>query len=112
MTTPLITRLEEAAEGSLDLDLLVWASYGFLGTLGETMGHVTNSIDAAYALAEWVLPEMNCVGFDKTPRGVEAYVSRNDVDSGHWVETGEHPSSPALALCIAILKATTRRSHD
>lgn len=126
----LITRLEEAAEGSRELDAAIWyavhepdVDYPGIRTeqteqgprevltceLGskwaDDVGRYTTSIDAAYALAERVLPEMNCIGFDKTPSGVEAYVSRNNVDSGHWVVTGEHPSSPALAICLAILRA-------
>ena len=140
MTTPLITRLEEAAEGSRELDALIWAHFrpekikvtlwnapyaddsgrtqvGFelppkrTPTVTNMRGPyphaepVTTSFDAAYALAERVLPEMNCIGFDKSPRGVEAYVSRNNVESGHWFVAGEHPSSPTLALCIATIKA-------
>lgn len=127
MTTPLITRLEEAAEGSRELDEaihdLLCASkfrtcikglsdddgglwmYEFPGHRASSALRVTTSLDAALALAERVLPEMNCTGFDKTPLGVEAYVSLNNVDSGHWCEIGWHKSSPALALCIAILKA-------
>ena len=100
MTAPLITRLEEAAEGSRVLDTQIANHFDTPDT-----PHVTTSFDAAYAMAERVLPEMNCTGFDKTPLGVEAYVSRNNVESGHWVEIGWHKSSPALALCIAILKA-------
>ena len=130
MTTPLITRLEEAAEGSRELDALVWLATNPTGEIdvkrtGRTLAPVwrcrspgasrsnswfspepvTTSFDFAYALAGRVLPEMNCFGFDKTPHGVEAYVSRNNVYAGHWFVTGEHPSSPAIALCIAILKA-------
>lgn len=109
MTTPLITRLEEAAEGSRELDKLVALGtthpYGIGPSGRAVMPHYTTSLDAAYALAERVLPEMNCFGFDKTPHGVEAYVSHTNVYAGHWFVTGEHPSSPALALCIAILKA-------
>lgn len=106
----LITRLEEAAEGSRELDVAIYAHIkGIADDIAErhwqAFSPVTTSIDAALALAERVLPEMNCIGFDKTPSGVEAYVSRNNVDSKHWVVTGEHPSSPALAICIAILKA-------
>ena len=125
MTAPLITRLEEAAEeaaeGSRELDLRVFEHFDrvngerwtdadldyALTDPDRTINppHLTTSIDAALALATRVLPEMNCTGFDKTPLGVEAYVSRNNVNSGHWVETGWHKSSPAIALCIAILKA-------
>jgi hypothetical protein len=106
MTTPLITRLEEAAEGCPLLDRELWVALEFDGRSSPIDApEYTTSIDAALALADRVLPEMNCVGFDKSPSGVEAYVSRNNVDSGHWFETGWHKSSPAIALCIAILKA-------
>lgn len=121
MTASLITRLEEAAEGSRELDLRVFEHFDrvngerwteadldyALTDPDKTINppHLTTSIDAALALAERVLPEMNCIGFDKSPRGVEAYVSRNHVKSGHWVVVGEHPSSPAPALCLAILRA-------
>lgn len=123
----LITRLEEAAEGSRELDEqihnLLCASkfrtcikglsdkdgglwmYEFPGHGASSALPVTTSIDAALALAERVLPEMNCIGFDKSPSVVEAHVSRNNVESGHWFVLGEHPSSPALALCIATIKA-------
>lgn len=43
---------------------------------------LTRSLDAAVALAERVLPDANCHGYDKTERGIEAYVSRNGVKSG------------------------------
>ena len=109
MTTPLITRLEEAAEGSRELDELVALGtthpYGIGPSGRAALLPYTTSIDAALALASRVLPEMNCTGFDKTPLGVEAYVSLNNVNSGHWCEIGWHKSSPALALCAAILKA-------
>lgn len=107
MTTPLITRLEEAAEGSRELDELVALGtthpYGIGPSGRAALLPYTTSIDAALALASRVLPEMNCIGFDKSPSGVEAYVSRNNVKSGHWFVAGEHPSSPALALCIDII---------
>ena len=120
MTTPLITRLEEAAEeaaeGSRELDELVALGtthpYGIGPSGRAALLPYTTSLDAALALAERVLPEMNCTGFDKTPLGVEAYVSLNNVDSGHWCEVGWHKSSPALALCIAILKATTPNAGE
>ena len=106
MTTPLITRLEEAAAGSWKLDAEIEVLFS-AQNLREALARrdYTTSLDAAYALAERVLPEMNCIGFDKTPRGVEAYVSRNNVDSGHWCVIGWHKSSPAIALCIATIKA-------
>ena len=64
----------------------------------------TTSVDAALALASRVLQEANCRGFDQTPQGSNAYVSRNNVASGHWV-VGASAKTPALALCLAILSA-------
>lgn len=63
---------------------------------------VTRSWDAALLL----LPEgTNCHGYELSPSGVEAFVSRNCVPDGHWLSVGQHPTSPAIALCIAVLKA-------
>lgn len=62
----------------------------------------TTSVDAALTLA----PEgANCHGYELDPKGVEAFISRNCVASGHWISLGHHPTSPAIALCIAALKA-------
>lgn len=121
--TDLITRLEEAAEGSRELDLLVWASYGFLGTLGEKMGHVTTSIDAALALAERVLPPDPNFSPQTPSVGWKISLYRGmiptDQGGGWFANVRRHATdgfegaseSPALALCLAILKAT-RTSHD
>ena len=115
MTTPLITRLEEAAEGSRELDAAIWyavhepdVDYPGIRTeqteqgprevltceLGskwaDDVGRYTTSLDAALALAKRVLP-------------------------GVWAKAALYPSAgpvsvgrarnPALALCIAILRA-------
>ncbi len=66
----------------------------------------TASIDAAVALCERVLPEANCVGFDKTPKETTAYVSRNYCAAGDkpWLIEADG-KTPALALCAAILRA-------
>jgi len=62
----------------------------------------TTSIDAALALVERMLPDANCVGYDKTPLRVDAYVSRNNVKSGHWCEDGWHKSSVPIAILAAL----------
>ena len=116
MTTPLITRLEEAAEGSRELDARIW--WLTHPRMGEDDGKpvicpaYTNSIDAALALAERILPEANCMGFDSDPRGADAYVSRNEVPREQIWLVEARAKTPALALCAAILRATTRTSHD
>lgn len=65
---------------------------------------VTSSIDAAVVLVERVLPAANCYGVEKDPKGIVAYVSRNNVKSGHWLYEGYH-SQPAIALVLALLRA-------
>ena len=64
----------------------------------------TASIDAAIALVEKILPQANCYGFDKDPHGVTAYVSRNNVSSGHWLKEADAPTAP-LALLLALFRA-------
>lgn len=64
----------------------------------------TASIDAALTL----LPEgVNHHGYGMTPNGVDAYVSRNSVASGHWIQEGTHPTSIPIAIAIAALKERT-----
>ena len=71
----------------------------------RTAEPVTTSLDAALALAERVLPEANCMGFDRDPKGVDAYVSRNCVPRDEVWLVEARAATPALALCLAILKA-------
>lgn len=62
----------------------------------------TTSIEAALTLVpDWA----NSHGYDFGPRSVEAYVSLNNVANGHRYVGGEHPTSPAIALLIAIMRA-------
>jgi len=130
--TDLLARLKVAEAGSRELDGLLWLHFFAAQVERDIARHkgtwprgasdeektkrraefiasnapkFSTSLDAALALAERVLPEANCRGFDQTPRGCDAYVSRNNVASGAWVIEGTAPT-PALALCIAILKAT------
>lgn len=64
----------------------------------------TSSIDTALTL----VPETaNCHGYELSIPCVDAFISRNDVKSGHWLVTATHKTSPAIALCIAALKAHT-----
>jgi hypothetical protein len=114
--TDLITRLEEAEEGSRELDAAIWRwTEGWRGV--DHPPAYTTSIDAALALAERVLPEWawSIIGPDpltslhdctfaclSAPEGNGAAESRN---ADRDVCTAR-ASTPALALCIVILKAT------
>lgn len=71
----------------------------------------TTSLDAALALVERVLPEANCVGFDKIPGEISAYVSRNFVGDGHWYQDATS-HTPALALIAALLRALITQEPD
>lgn len=117
----ILNRLRSAESGSRELDAMIAVSLqimpsnafqpcassdaGTFGTGAHTFWRTpeyTTSIDAALALVERMLPESNCVGFDKTPLRVDAYVSRNNVSSGHWCEDGWHKSSAPLAILCAL----------
>lgn len=122
--TDLITKLEEAGEGSRELDGAVWyaihepdVEHGCLhveqteqGPLevltcelgskyADCVGHYTTSPDAALALAERVCPEAEVIALSRTKSGgwgagVNGRVCR--------------ASTPALALCAAILRASEK----
>lgn len=76
------------------------------GVSGE-YPRLTSSIDATVALCERVLPEANCYGAAKDKTGWTAFVSRNNVASGHWLVEAEGPTAP-IALLLAILRAKAR----
>jgi hypothetical protein len=108
--TDLIKRLEEAEEGSADLDREVERALGVIpvgvredGTWGLKQRPWTTSLDAALALAERVLPGLYMwkVEFDdeptSTPAWAKVYAKRDGQSFAH---------TPALALCAAVLKAT------
>lgn len=98
----LIKRLEEAETGSRELDLAIWSSQGFIGTLGEKMGGVTTSLDAALALAEWVLPGW-CWMIERHKNGT-ATAGLHEWNA--YCEADQFTANtPALALCIAIIRA-------
>lgn len=130
----LIARLEAAEAGSRELDALVWKALNPRGEIaikgagrpglvnwrcripGATIanswtnpGRYTTSLDAALALAERVLPgwyfgvQQNRYVSPDMPDNWSAYLSApRALDQGD-IE-GEAPT-PALALCIAILRA-------
>jgi hypothetical protein len=116
--TDLLARLEVAEAGSRELD----AAMAVVADKAErVIGHwrynaegrarevepVTTSLDAALALAERVLPGWGWMvrhyAAGQGGPGWCAYVCEPDAD---LVESGPVNSAPALALCIAILKAT------
>lgn len=68
---------------------------------------LTMSIDAVVSLCERVLPEANCYGVAKDKTGWTAFVSRNDVASGHWLVEADGQTAP-IALLLAILRAKAR----
>ena len=147
MTTPLITRLEEAAEGSRELDGMLARHFGWhrveprfarnkgggwiapedffgvnsdgsprLDGLHGTDIHrdpprLSQSLDAAYALAERVLPGGWTVEIKTGARPFHraiihpAYSMENKQDR---CPMGLSKATPALALCIAILKANQK----
>lgn len=124
--TALIERLEVASEGSRELDALIYCSafdgytyhpaaraYGAhvlhrsgVRTGLSAIGEYTTSLDAALALAGRVLPEATW-RVEKDDRGFYAAL---------WSDPDYEPDgcgrapTPALALCIAILKARTANS--
>lgn len=120
--TDLIARLEAAEAGSLDLSKAVMLSFGFTwrglnywndaDEIWRGSGAVTESIDAALVLASRVLP-----GWE-----FGTYINRPDVngrrftkiEAHRWRDVGPEyafacasskASTPALALCAAILRA-------
>lgn len=124
MTPGLIERLEAAGEGSRELDWEVDIASGYVpksyveigGTYESWRAHTlgaTRSLDAALALAERVLPGFKiAVVKDDGPEDgpkfrwsaqVARYSLSGPVGRGDWWFGVS--DTPALALCIAILKA-------
>ena len=102
----LITRLEAAGAGSIELDVAIWDAMG-----GWSVSHppaYSSSLDAALALAERVLPDWAWeIRLDRGGASVQTAPA-------WWMEGLAAPDeggvscdgkTPALALCIAILKA-------
>ena len=128
MTPGLIERLEAAGEGSRELDYAIehWLE---INTEDEywklrVAADWTTSLDAALALAERVLPGWYAgvqPWFHTDPDRAmhRAYVVRpdwarwNPVDDD-WCECiwGRSAATPALAVCIAILKARATQEQE
>lgn len=140
MATDLITKLEEAGEGSRELDCRIHALFDLVDGERWTDGdlaialedvdrtvncpHYTASVDAALALASRVLPGWHvttsthrCLlcDFDgsRTDLGpANATISQQMDDLGNYdgeTAAHKHASTPALALCAAILRASEEK---
>lgn len=124
----LIERLESASAGSRALDEAIateiWGPPKPSGNVGHSRTLVwwdrgvgrsiapefTVSLDDALTLIPlaantWFLE------LSSTPLGAEASVQRNYVQAGHWSHEGKAPS-PALAMCIAALRARQASPPD
>lgn len=114
----LIARLEAAEVGSRELDAYVecashgwnlvgWNAGWYLAEVGGAVQQMspplpcTTSLDAALALAERVLPGCRCIA-ERDHDGTGWACVRASEDSERFM-TDAH--TPALALCISILRA-------
>jgi hypothetical protein len=121
--TDLIKRLEEAEAGSRELDAAIADLFnpvpdqydGFAGRWPFVEGSpfsdqtppVTTSLDAALALAERVLPGWGWeISHDDCNGNYYAWVGKDFYLHGPQEHLRGIQESPALALCIAVLKAT------
>jgi len=109
--TELVERLEVAEAGNGHLDVLIhaalWPSDPSIGW--NEQPPVTTSLDAALALAERVLPGWEVGARVNQDQTATCYVSDGGPIGMSRFQQSEKPT-PALALCIAILKATTASS--
>lgn len=133
MATDLITKLEEAGEGSRELAGAVWyavhepdVDHGCLhveqteqgpievltcelgSKYADCVGHYTTSLDAALALAERVIERRGPIGIDVSPDGSAQVVIDNADPFSPPISHGSS-STPALALCAAILRASEEK---
>lgn len=96
----LIARLEAAEVGSRELDVCMWeVSDGWQNVHRPPC--VTTSLDAALAMAERVLPGCRCIA-ERDHDGTGWACVRASEDSERFMTDA---ATPALALCIAILRA-------
>lgn len=102
----LIERIQIADEGSPDLDLDISRALNLWWMPdSEVAGPWTQSLDAAIALGEQALPDwVWTVGKDDCADFYWASINERDTKGGRTLpaHTGD---TPALALCVAILKA-------
>lgn len=100
MTDALIAELESAAKGSRDLDTAIWKA-ARCPTLYNDRPYYSRSLDAALTLVPegWFIANM-FVSPDKTTL---YFWCANNPGLGHKYRSGA--PTPALALCIAALRA-------
>ena len=134
MTEALITSLEQAGEGSRELDARVAGVFshdvesddgdfwwGPFDQQAERVPDFTTSLDAALALASRVLPGWSYGLFGEVGDGATASLTQPDVDIGGGViaspglmgldEFEGEAATPALALCLAVLRATNPKGQ-
>ena len=124
MTTDLIERLEGAGEGSRELDAEIARLFGgqAIARFGDwdcredgtgiwrPLPRYSSSLDAALALAERVLPDLTKINVWTYVRGKHHHC---EIETDEDEFDALNASTPALALCIAILKAraTQEQTH-
>lgn len=113
LPTELVARLEVASEGSDELDHAMSMATGILltgikenGEWGVKKGRWTQSIDAALALAQRALPREWRGPIDLCIAG-SGIAYMNATDACGPLPIKQFGNTPALALCIAVLKART-----
>ena len=107
MTNEELERLAKAAEGSRELDRAIWHELEFDSRGEPTLCPVyTTSLDAALALAERLHPCWSwSVGQNVHHKYWRAYALALDTDRAAFQPIEATAKTPALALCLAILKA-------
>lgn len=109
----LIERLEKVVAPDRELDRLIWDATNGRGGVDEwTVGQIdapayTASIDAALTL---VPDGLNYVLKARNP-GAKSEARVGGLQGGFYIKDGEH-SCPAIALCIAALKARAAISAE
>jgi hypothetical protein len=71
----------------------------------------TASIDAALALALKIAPDANNHGYDTVNGMVYAYVSLNNVSSGHWISESWGSTVPLAFVAVAIRRSAKEPSN-
>lgn len=106
----LIERLEKATGPDRELDEAIHAATNKPLRAGLRWGNIPNytaSIDAAVALTERVLPDVGwSVATNRIDRRRVARLWTGEIDDGK----AHAGASPAIALCLAILKAMEDRA--
>jgi hypothetical protein len=132
----LITRLEGAEGPDRDIDVAVMnalcpraddekvlfmdklrqARWGWLGEPATDIAYfieapkLTSSVDAAIALAEKVLPPFTTISLDIIQAG-KFHSAKIDKES-EGEACGDHLTTPAIALCLAIIRALQAKTGD